>query len=276
MPIFILCGIMITTNKKLGDLTMDNRIKLIITEDAVEYSQNDIKVLESNNILPIFCQRDGEVLCEKIIAEQPDIVLMDLFMTRLDAIGVMNSIKKKDCKMPEFVVFSSFHSSVLEREVMSCGATYFVLKPYNVNQLAQRFSKMVKGNVQNNNAVSYFDSFGLEIKVTSILHEIGVPAHIKGYHYLRDSIIMSIEKPDIINAVTKQLYPSVAKKYSTTSSRVERAIRHAIEVAWDRGDVEVLNSYFGYTIHNDRGKPTNSEFIAMISDRLRLEIKNAS
>ena len=121
-----------------------------------------------------------------------------------------------------------------------------------------------------------FDAFGIEIKVTEILHEIGVPAHIKGYHYLRDSIIMSVEKPEIINAVTKQLYPSVAKKYDTTSSRVERAIRHAIEVAWDRGDIDVLNSYFGYTIHNDRGKPTNSEFIAMISDRLRLQIRTAS
>ena len=119
------------------------------------------------------------------------------------------------------------------------------------------------------------DIFGIELRVTEILHEIGVPAHIKGYHYLRDSIIMSVEHPEIINAVTKQLYPSVAKKYDTTSSRVERAIRHAIEVAWDRGDIDVLNSYFGYTIHNDRGKPTNSEFIAMIADRLRLQLKAA-
>ncbi len=117
---------------------------------------------------------------------------------------------------------------------------------------------------------------GIEFKVTEILHQIGVPAHIKGYHYLRDSIIMSVENPEIINAVTKQLYPSVAKKFSTTSSRVERAIRHAIEVAWDRGDVDILNSYFGYTIHNSRGKPTNSEFIAMISDKLRLQMKTAS
>lgn len=116
----------------------------------------------------------------------------------------------------------------------------------------------------------------LELQVTDILHEIGVPAHIKGYHYLRCSILMAIEYPHIINAITKELYPSVAKNYETTSSRVERAIRHAIEVAWDRGDVEVLNSYFGYTIHNGRGKPTNSEFIAMISDRLRIEMKNAS
>ena len=112
-----------------------------------------------------------------------------------------------------------------------------------------------------------------EVNVTQILHQIGVPAHIKGYHYLRDAIIMAIEDPSIINAVTKSLYPSVAKNYGTTSSRVERAIRHAIEVAWDRGDIDILNSYFGYTIHTSRGKPTNSEFIAMISDKLRLQFK---
>ncbi len=116
---------------------------------------------------------------------------------------------------------------------------------------------------------------GLELMVTEIIHQIGVPAHIKGYHYLRESIILSVKNNDIINSVTKLLYPTVAKKYNTTSSRVERAIRHAIEVAWDRGDIDVLNSYFGYTIQNDRGKPTNSEFIAMISDKLRLQLKSA-
>lgn len=255
---------------------MDNRIKVIITEDAVEFSQNDINVLQSFNILPIFCQRDGESLCEKIRLEKPDIVLMDLFMTRLDSIGVMHSINQSGEKAPSFVVFSSFHSPVLEREVMSNGASYFVLKPYNLKELAEKFAVMARKQNSFSKNTNKFDAFGLEMKVTEILHEIGVPAHIKGYHYLRDSIIMSVEKPEIINAVTKQLYPSVAKKYETTSSRVERAIRHAIEVAWDRGDVEVLNSYFGYTIHNDRGKPTNSEFIAMISDKMRLEIKNAS
>lgn len=255
---------------------MDNKIKLIITEDAVEVSESQLKVLQSFNITPIFCQRDGESLREKIIAEKADIVLMDLFMTRLDAIGVMNSFNDTNYKKPAFFVFSSFHSPVLEREVMQNGASYFVLKPYNINELAKKFVSISKEKDNAINSVSRIDAFGLELKVTEILHEIGVPAHIKGYHYLRDSIIMSVEKPEIINAVTKQLYPSVAKKYETTSSRVERAIRHAIEVAWDRGDVEVLNSYFGYTIHNDRGKPTNSEFIAMISDKMRLEIKTAS
>ena len=255
---------------------MDNKIKLIITEDATEFTQESLKILQSFNIFTAFCVKDGEELCNRIKQEEPDVVLMDSFMTRLDAIGVIRNIKRQNLKQPVFIVFSSFHSPVLEREIMCSGASYFVLKPYDIEQLCENISGMVKKN--KSNALKHtinIDAFGIEMKVTEILHEIGVPAHIKGYHYLRDSIIMSVERPEIINAVTKQLYPSVAKKYETTSSRVERAIRHAIEVAWDRGDLDVLNSYFGYTIHNDRGKPTNSEFIAMISDRLRLQLRNA-
>ncbi len=256
---------------------MDNKIKLIITDDPAEFSQENLKLFSNFNISVSFCARDGEELCERIKSDQPEVVLMDSFMTRLDAIGVMHNIKRQNVTIPVFVVFSSFHSPVLEREIMNSGASYFVLKPYNVNDLCEIIVSMAKKSKARGYAgQNMFDAFGIEMKVTDILHEIGVPAHIKGYHYLRDSIIMSVEKPEIINAVTKQLYPSVAKKYETTSSRVERAIRHAIEVAWDRGDIDVLNSYFGYTIHNDRGKPTNSEFIAMISDKLRLQIKNAS
>ncbi|MCQ2513653.1 MAG: sporulation transcription factor Spo0A [Ruminococcus sp.] len=257
---------------------MENKIKLIVTEDSADFTQDDMQMLSTNNISAIFCSKDGNELCEKINAEQPDVVLMDSFMTRIDAIGVMRTLKKQNAKLPVFMVFSSFHSPVLEREIMSSGASYFMLKPYSVESLCENIVNMVRRGKNNmfNGSPMMYDSYGIEVKVTDILREIGVPAHIKGYQYLRDSIIMSVEKPEIINAVTKQLYPSVAKKYETTSSRVERAIRHAIEVAWDRGDIDVLNSYFGYTIHNDRGKPTNSEFIAMISDRLRLQIKNAS
>lgn len=255
---------------------MDNNIKLIITDDATEFSQENLKVLQNFNISASFCAKDGDELLNRIKQEQPDAVLMDSFMTRLDAIGVMRNIKRQNQHTPIFIVFSSFHSPVLEREIMCSGATYFVLKPYNIEEMCENIVGLVKKNRDNVlNKTMNLDIFGIELKVTEILHEIGVPAHIKGYHYLRDSIIMSVEKPEIINAVTKQLYPSVAKKYETTSSRVERAIRHAIEVAWDRGDIDVLNSYFGYTIHNDRGKPTNSEFIAMISDKLRLQLKNA-
>ena len=254
---------------------MDNSFKLIITEEAVEFSQESLQIFQDFNICTAFCVKDGEELCSRIKSEEPDVVFMDAFMTRLDAIGVMRVIKKEKIKQPLFIVFSSFHSTVLEREIMNSGADYFMLKPYDIEQLCENISVLLKNGIDKPLTPLKIDAFGIELKVTQILHEIGVPAHIKGYHYLRDSIMMSVEKPEIINAVTKQLYPSVAKKYQTTSSRVERAIRHAIEVAWDRGDVDVLNSYFGYTIHNDRGKPTNSEFIAMISDKLRLQIKNA-
>lgn len=257
---------------------MDNSIKMIATEDVTEFSQESLKIFQNFNILTTFCVKDGEELCGRIKSEEPDVVFMDSFMTRLDAIGVIRNIKRQNIKQPKFIVFSTFHSAMLEREIMNSGANYFVLKPYNVEQLCENITLMTvkEKNLLPDGIPMKLDKIGIELKVTQILHEIGVPAHIKGYHYLRDSIIMAIEKPEIINAVTKQLYPSVAKKYETTSSRVERAIRHAIEVAWDRGDLDVLNSYFGYTIHNDRGKPTNSEFIAMISDRIRLQLKVVS
>ena len=256
---------------------MDNSLKVIITEEATDFSSDNLKKFQNCNISAAFCDKDGETLCGKIIAESPDVVVMDAFMTRLDAIGVIRNIKRQNEKSPLFIVFSTFHSAVLEREIMSAGADYFMLKPYDPERLCENITMLTANKSEKNYQEPIrFDAYSIEVTVTQILHEIGVPAHIKGYHYLRDSIMMSVEHPEIINAVTKQLYPSVVKKYETTSSRVERAIRHAIEVAWDRGNVDVLNSYFGYTIHNDRGKPTNSEFIAMISDRLRLQLKNAS
>lgn len=255
---------------------MNDSLKVIITEDKNTMSAENLSVFEEYNISPLFCTKDGEELLLKIISEEPDAVIMDLFMTRLDALGVMREVKKKDINEPLMIVTASFSSEALEREIMNGGASYYALKPYNLDAICEDIVTLLDKSKDNYNSRRFYDAFGIEVKVTEILHEIGVPAHIKGYNYLRDSIIMSIENPDIINAVTKQLYPGVAKKYETTSSRVERAIRHAIEVAWDRGDVDVLNSYFGYTIHNDRGKPTNSEFIAMIADKLRLQIKNAS
>ncbi len=254
---------------------MNKPIKLLITEDINTFTDEDLNIIKGYNILPEFCNNDGEELLLKIMNESPDVVIMNLFMTRLDSLGVMRMIKQKKVKSPIIIVTASFNSPALEREIMTSGASYYALKPYNIKAICEDILTLYnKGKTRS--SVNLYDNYGIELKVTEILHDIGVPAHIKGYNYLRDSIIMSIEHPEIINAVTKQLYPSVAKKYETTSSRVERAIRHAIEVAWDRGDVDVLNSYFGYTIHNGRGKPTNSEFIAMIADKLRLQLKNAS
>ncbi len=258
---------------------MGNHLKLLIAEDCEELNRDSESIFEKAGFKSKFIKKDGFEVLENVKQYNPDVVLMDLFMPRLDAIGVIKSFKDED-NAPIFIVLSSFNSPVLEREAMLAGAAYFILKPFNVNNLVDRIIDLVKcykqTGIEKATKLTNNYNMGIEFKVTEILHQIGVPAHIKGYHYLRDSIMMSVENPEIINAVTKQLYPSVAKKFSTTSSRVERAIRHAIEVAWDRGDVDILNSYFGYTIHNGRGKPTNSEFIAMISDKLRLQMKTAS
>ena len=168
---------------------------------------------------------------------------------------------------------SSSDNPNLEREILSAGADYYFLKPFDVNILSERI-RLLTGWSSGADRINPSGP-DLQVLVSEIMHQIGVPAHIKGYQYLRSAIIMSINDAEIMNSVTKILYPAVAKEFSTTASRVERAIRHAIEVAWDRGDVDVLSSYFGYTIQNTRGKPTNSEFIAMISDRLRLKLKSS-
>ncbi|MBQ5561963.1 MAG: sporulation transcription factor Spo0A [Clostridia bacterium] len=257
---------------------MKNKFKMLIAEDTAEFRTKSADIFTDSGFDAKFCDKDGSKVVEMICSFKPDIVIMDTFMTNMDGIGVMRGIKNKsDVKFPVFVVISNFDSPILEKEVLSAGAAYYVIKPFDVSSLIDRIYELME--CQNDEAFGKGEIYSLdrelEITITDILHQIGVPAHIKGYNYLRDSIIMSVKRPEIINAVTKELYPSVAKKYETTSSRVERAIRHAIEVAWDRGDVDILNSYFGYTIHNSRGKPTNSEFIAMISDRLRLRKKIA-
>ncbi|HAH78716.1 MAG TPA: sporulation transcription factor Spo0A, partial [Ruminococcaceae bacterium] len=258
---------------------MEKHIKLLIANDSPEFHKEYGRTFENSGLEVSYVPKDGMALLDKISSSHPDVVLANLFMPRLDGIGVMKALRTKAPGIqPLFVIISNFTSPTLEREVMMSGAAYFAVAPFDAADLADRILQLCSINGMKVPASAQplpEPEPSLEIQVTEILHQIGVPAHIKGYHYLRDSIIMAIETPDIINAVTKQLYPSVAKKYNTTASRVERAIRHAIEVAWDRGDVDILNSYFGYTIHNTRGKPTNSEFIAMISDRLRLHMKTA-
>lgn len=272
----------ITSSTKInGGFNMKNQFKILIAENCEEFKNQQSNIFVENNFEPKFCEKDGLKIMEEIKVFQPDVVLMDMFMANLDGVGVMRSVKKNSAlKQPVFVIISGFDSTMLEREAMNAGAAYYVIKPFNADNLIERIADFMTCyddiNLTSKKSEIYSFDRELEITITDILHQIGVPAHIKGYHYLRDSIMMSVKRPEIINAVTKELYPSVAKKYETTSSRVERAIRHAIEVAWDRGDVDVLNSYFGYTIHNSRGKPTNSEFIAMISDKLRLHNKRSA
>ena len=256
---------------------MEKKLKIVIADDSTEFSKNCAKSLTGYGMDVILAQKDGLNIISKIKSEKPDIVLSEVFMPNLDVLGVLAEIKNLDIKdRPLVMVMSGFANPRLEKEILEAGACYYFLKPFDLNFMAQRIIQMSGWKnetapiVVKNNCISDSE---LELMVTEIIHQIGVPAHIKGYHYLREAILLSIKNSEIINSVTKLLYPTVAKNHSTTSSRVERAIRHAIEVAWDRGDIDVLNSYFGYTIQNDRGKPTNSEFIAMISDKLRLKLK---
>lgn len=259
---------------------MEKKLKVLIADDSVELGQNCAKVINSYGMEAILCAKDGRKVLEYVERHKPDAILSEIFMPGLDAVGVMNNIFAPDKTYgPLYFVMSGFSSSRLEAEALNAGAAYFFIKPFDFTILADRVLQMTGQSrrndviVRNNTPITDSD---LEVMITDIMHQIGVPAHIKGYHYLRDAIIFSIKNPEMINAITKLLYPGIAKKHSTTSSRVERAIRHAIEVAWDRGNIDVLNSYFGYTIHTNRGKPTNSEFIAMISDKLRLRLKIAS
>ena len=235
-------------------------------------------VMKSHGLDVITVEKDGKSLLDAIARQEPDVVLLDFFLPRLDAIGVLKALDGLELpKRPRMMIMSGFDNPALEREALTAGADYYFLKPFDAGEMADRIQTLCGDHpAAPTNRAAERDvaaEQSLEMQVTEIIHQIGVPAHIKGYQYLRDSILMAIEDGGIINAVTKRLYPAVAKKHDTTSSRVERAIRHAIEVAWDRGDVDVLNSYFGYTIHNSRGKPTNSEFIAMISDKFRLQMK---
>ncbi len=256
---------------------MDKLIKVLLADNSDTFGIPCANRMRVHGLDVETVEKDGKRVVESIAQKKPDVVILDFFLPRLDAIGVINNVKSlKLSHTPLFMVMSGFDNANLEREAISAGAAYYFLKPFDADEMASRILTLVSsaGNVELLRRHTASDSVSsLEMRVTEIIHQIGVPAHIKGYQYLRDSILMAIEDEEIINAVTKRLYPAVAKKHGTTSSRVERAIRHAIEVAWDRGDVDVLNSYFGYTIHNGRGKPTNSEFIAMISDKFRLQLK---
>lgn len=267
-----------TKNYEFGGKMMEKAVKVLLADDSEHFGKPCAAVMRAHSLEVQVVMKDGRQVLNLIEQSRPDVVIMDFFLPHLDAIGVLRGMQRLHlAKRPQVMIMSSFDNPNLEREALLAGADYYFLKPFDADEMAERIltlnGKSRVNPIQRNPAQSMQTGGSLEMRVTEIIHQIGVPAHIKGYQYLRDAIIMAINDDDIINAVTKRLYPAVAKKHATTSSRVERAIRHAIEVAWDRGDVDVLNSYFGYTIHNGRGKPTNSEFIAMISDRFRLQLK---
>lgn len=255
---------------------MARKISVLLADNSEYFAVPCANVMKSRGLDVTMTEKDGRAVLDALERYQPDVVIMDFFLPRMDAIGVLRSMVGLNLpKRPLVMLMSGFDNPALEREAMSAGADYYFLKPFDAAEMSERILTLCGEGSTPAVSAQKREARGdnLEMQVTEIIHQIGVPAHIKGYQYLRDAILMAIEDDEIINAVTKRLYPAVAKRHATTSSRVERAIRHAIEVAWDRGDVDVLNSYFGYTIHNSRGKPTNSEFIAMISDKFRLQLK---
>ena len=255
---------------------MSEPIKIILADDSMDFCEMLHMQLENYTGIQVVGKvQDGQELLTQIWEKQPDMIVVDAMLSKKDGLSVIRALQEAHLKkMPSVFVVSSFSSERMMAEAMALKVSYFTIKPCDLADLARRIAA-------HNTVMPVFNDPGknlppeveLEMRVTNIIHDIGVPAHIKGYQYLREAIIMTVKDMDIINAITKVLYPTVAKRYKTTSSRVERAIRHAIEVAWDRGDVEVLNGFFGYTVSNIKGKPTNSEFISMIADRIRLEQK---
>ena len=255
-----------------------NSAKILIADENTSQRQSLRETLARNGYRFIDEASNGEDALIKISRSHPDIVLIDVWLSKLDGIGVIRnsrSINFGSDMPPSFIVVSMVSNQNIFLEATNAGAEMCIMKPYDQLSLCSHIKDILSARRKENieTDTSKGDSPDIETQVTKIIHQIGVPAHIKGYQYLRTAILLTIKDSDVINSVTKVLYPSVAKKYQTTTSRVERAIRHAIEVAWDRGDVDTLNSYFGYTIQNNRGKPTNSEFIAMIADNLRLKYK---
>ncbi len=242
--------------------------KILIGDDTADFGITTANALRGYGLYAITRRKDGNVLMKAILEEKPDVVIVDSTMPHMDAIELIKRTKAEASVFPAFIVTSSYDNPFVERQIMELGAAYFMLKPFEIPALAERILSLTN---QKQSGSSQQD---LEITVTDVIHQLGVPAHIKGYHYLRAAILASIDNPELLESITKMLYPTVAQKFNTTSSRVERAIRHAIEIAWDRGDLDILNAFFGYTVNTCKGKPTNSEFIALVTDKLRLQQKS--
>ena len=258
---------------------MDKKLRILLADDSVEFGHPCSNLLKTYGMEVMTLEKDGSKVFGEVKRFRPDVLIMDVFMPKLDAIGVLNQLKTTDPKTkPICMVMSKSDNRMLESELLKAGADYYFLRPVELEVIAERifqFTGREMGAGRTKEQGSMVTDAEIELMVTEMIHQLGVPAHIKGYQYLRTAIILSVKDSGYVGAITKLLYPTVAKLHNTTSSRVERAIRHAIEVAWDRGDLEILNSCFGYTIHSTRGKPTNSEFIALIADKLRLRLKVA-
>lgn len=253
---------------------MEKMLKVLIADEDTMFKEIcREKLVTCGRFARIEEAVNGEDAMNRIKGGLPDVILLDTWLSRMDSIQIIKATRAMKNYGPAIILLSQVNNPNCFAEATEAGADYCMLKPLDYGSLTERIERLTSGYRASATTQNIPAKIDMEAQVTKVIHQIGVPAHIKGYQYLRTAIMMTIKDTDVINSVTKILYPTVAKQYATTSSRVERAIRHAIEVAWDRGDVETLNSYFGYTVSGGRGKPTNSEFIAMIADNLRLQNK---
>lgn len=255
---------------------MGKQMSVLIADSSEEFCAQLKDKLQALGYAVMPTAADGQQAVTYMESQRPDIIILDLMLPKLDGIAVLKAAAKLQPR-PACLVMSAFVTDYVAATVSNLGARYFMLKPCDLQAIADRINEIRDSSEETRPTVAArqrASDVNIETMVTSIIHEIGVPAHIKGYQYLREAIIIAVNDMDVINAITKVLYPQVAKTFQTTPSRVERAIRHAIEVAWDRGDLETLQRFFGYTVSNTKGKPTNSEFIALIADRLQLKLKS--
>jgi two-component system response regulator (stage 0 sporulation protein A) len=254
---------------------MDNHTTVIIADNSDEFCSSLSAALQRSEGFQILgTATDGEQAIRMITERKPQVLVLDMMLAKQDGIAVLKAISSMEHR-PITLATSRFITDYVASAAANLGVRYLMLKPCDMSALVERLEEIRGGESQRQPAMQSSSATSIESLVTSIIHEIGVPAHIKGYQYLREAIIIAVNDMDVINAITKVLYPQVAKTFQTTPSRVERAIRHAIEVAWDRGDLDTLQRFFGYTVSNTKGKPTNSEFIALIADKLQLQLKGA-
>ena len=275
----------LTEGKTLAVDIQDKKRSVIILDDNSDFRKMAADMLSMKGFNVIACTSDPNEALRLIENFTPNVVLFDIVLSKIDGIAFLKTAMGNDPdNRTKFIAVSSIASDTIIKEVMQLGAAYYMMKPLDFDILAERICQVcdnvrhkeptqVKTEPQKSPIPNMFDD--LESQVTSIILEVGIPAHVKGYHYVRAAIILAVKSPESINAVTKIIYPTIAKQYGTSSSRVERAIRHAIEVAWDRGNVDTLTTIFGYSINSSRGKPTNSEFIAMIADRIRINNRSS-
>ena len=255
---------------------MENCTSVIIADNSEEFCSNLSAALQrTEGFQVIGIANDGEQAIRMVTERKPQVLVLDLMLAKQDGIAVLKALSAMDRK-PVTLATSRFVTDYVASAAANLGVRYLMVKPCDMSALVERLEEIRGSSESQQLSQARSGKPSIETMVTNIIHEIGVPAHIKGYQYLREAIIIAVEDMDVINAITKVLYPQVAKTFQTTPSRVERAIRHAIEVAWDRGDLDTLQRFFGYTVSNTKGKPTNSEFIALIADKLQLQLKNSS